>query len=324
MEKPLEFDRNRIRVKQCPCGKSNKNGKFCPFKGYSDRGKCFSCDRMFWPESDPGIFQPYTKRIQPRKRPSFMNFESVMSSCQDYRGNTLATWMVEILGEDDARKVFEMYYLGTSTKWNGSSVFWQIDVDGKVRGGKLMAYDDSGHRIKKPKALITWMHSHLNFKDYNLQQCFFGEHLLMLNPSMDVCIVESEKTAMICAAYVPNCIWLATGGKSGCNFSLKSVNHVLKGRDVYLEPDQGAYDLWLEKSKTIPARLIKVSDRMEHHFQGDKYFSGLDLADFLLTKPLSFYRDHPPIHKDWLSRDIFDWLWRGVRVNSELADDLPF
>ena len=41
-----EFDLNRSRVKLCPCGKRNRDGKFCPFKGSNNEGYCHSCSRL--------------------------------------------------------------------------------------------------------------------------------------------------------------------------------------------------------------------------------------------------------------------------------------
>ena len=43
----LELDKNRFRVKHCPCDKSNKDGKFVPFEEYENRGYCHSCGVWF-------------------------------------------------------------------------------------------------------------------------------------------------------------------------------------------------------------------------------------------------------------------------------------
>ena len=44
--------------------------------------------------------------------------------------------------------------------WNGSTVFWQIDVRGNVRAGKIMGYDaETGHWIKEPFKQVNWVHS---------------------------------------------------------------------------------------------------------------------------------------------------------------------
>lgn len=71
------------------------------------------------------------------------------------------------------------YKVGTSKYWDGATVFWQTDNQNKVRTGKIMLYNpETGKRIKEPYNHVTWVHSVLHKGDYNLKQCFFGEHLL--------------------------------------------------------------------------------------------------------------------------------------------------
>ncbi len=285
----LKFDRNRDKVKTCPCGKSNSDGKFSPFKGYVNRGKCFSCDRVFWPESDTPNRQTVSRLVNPCKPTTFLNFQTVRDSTQRYNENSLAQAITKLVGQPAAYEVFDKYYLGTSPKWKDSAVFWQIDASGQIRTGKIMAYDKLGHRVKQPRSRISWIHVELGLTDYNLQQCFYGEHLLSLDKSKPIAIVESEKTALICAIYFPSYIWLATGGKCGCNFSSEKVNHVLKCRNVTLFPDVGAYNLWLEKSTAIPSRRVRVSGYLEKIAVNHPEMQGDDLADYLLHYPTSAF-----------------------------------
>ena len=98
--------------------------------------------------------------------------------------------------------------------WNGATVFWQIDVSGNVRAGKIMGYDaKTGHRVKQPFNQVSWVHSVRKIPDFHMRQCLFGEHLLAYASSMarTVAIVESEKTALIAALFIPDLVWLATG-----------------------------------------------------------------------------------------------------------------
>lgn len=71
--------------------------------------------------------------------------------------------------------------------------------------------------------------------EWKLTQCLFGEHLLNDKDKVNanVALVESEKTAVICSLLLPECIWLATGGKSQFNDRLM----VPKGRKVTAFPD---------------------------------------------------------------------------------------
>ena len=81
--------------------------------------------------------------------------------------------------------------------------------------------------------MVTWVHSELKLPDFKLRQCFFGEHLLTdKTTTKTIAIVESEKTAIIAIHFIPDFIWLATGGMNGC-FNKETVD-VIKGREVVL------------------------------------------------------------------------------------------
>ena len=98
-----------------------------------------------------------------------------------------------------------------------------------------MCYNaETGHRVKEPQAFVSWAHSEMKLQDFHLKQCLFGEHLLKKSSS-PVMLVESEKTAVVMSHFIPDYIWLATGGKNGC-FNSEAMQ-VLKGREVTLIPD---------------------------------------------------------------------------------------
>ena len=44
------FEKRRQVVKHCPCGKSNKDGKFVPYIEYENKGYCHGCGETFLPE----------------------------------------------------------------------------------------------------------------------------------------------------------------------------------------------------------------------------------------------------------------------------------
>ena len=49
-EQSYILDKKRFRVKHCPCGKDNKDGKFVPYVGYENKGYCHSCGEIFLPK----------------------------------------------------------------------------------------------------------------------------------------------------------------------------------------------------------------------------------------------------------------------------------
>lgn len=183
-------------------------------------------------------------------------------------------------------RIMEDYAL-EATK-DGCIIYWQIDINGKVRTGKIMKYNqETGHRVKDAGG-INWVHSVLKKKkllpdNFNLVQCLFGEHLLKMFPEKPVALVESEKSALIASGVYPEYIWLATGGKS--QLSIDKLN-VLRGRTVIMFPDVDGFEYWSNKTKevgTIGCRVI-VSDLLEKNATDEDRTNKIDLADWLVKQ----------------------------------------
>ncbi len=228
--------------------------------------------------------RPWLHKESPPKLPSFIDRSLLEQSLRHYGINPLHRYLSKIFGKEETDRLFALYKVGTSKKWNGATVYWQIDHDGNVRTGKIMKYDaDTGNRIREPVSCVTWVHIELRKSDFVLRQCFFGEHLLSDSPDKPVGIVESEKTAVIATHFMPGFVWIATGGKNGC-FNKEAVV-ALKGRDVMLVPDLGATDCWKAKLHMLQTicRSVSVSDILEESATDEQRSLGLDLADFLLT-----------------------------------------
>ena len=225
------------------------------------------------------------RKSQPYLPPpiSFIDKELMERTLTNYGMNPLYIYLSGILGKDETSRIFQLYHIGTSKKWGGSTVYWQIDWQGNVRTGKIMLYDaETGHRTKEPRSYVSWVHTELNLPNYNLKQCLFGEHLLSEIPTKPVAIVESEKSALVATHYMPEFIWLATGGIHGCFNS--DVVSVLKGRSVMLCPDLGAREVWQTKMALLISVCSKVvlSDSLEQCATDAQRKNGLDIADFLL------------------------------------------
>ena len=201
----------------------------------------------------------------------------------NYSINPLFVFLTGIIGKEETERIFQLYKVGTSKKWNGATVYWQIDWQGRVRSGKVMLYNSSdGHRVKEPHSYVSWVHSELHLENFNMKQCLFGEHLLLQYPTKPVAIVESEKSALIAAHFMSDFIWLATGGIHSC-FKEESIK-VLKNRSVMLCPDLGAFEAWKAKMPILSAVCSKVviSEHLELAATEEQRKRGLDIADFLL------------------------------------------
>ena len=217
--------------------------------------------------------------------PSFIPDDLVQRSMATPHFNNLVMFLADTIGATHAEAVVSRYRTGSSKHWPNATVFWQTDIQGRTRTGKIMLYDrHTGHRIKQPYNHITWAHALLQLPAYNLQQCLFGEHLLAGN-SYPVAVVESEKTALIASLYYPQFIWLATGGLS--NLTLQTCRP-LKDRRVMLMPDLNAYTAWQQKAATLTKIITKlqVSDFLQRHAPTEHQPLGYDLADYLLKEDL--------------------------------------
>ena len=186
------------------------------------------------------------------------------------------------------QKIANEYQLG-ATK-NREIIYWQIDITGKIRTGKIMQYNPTtGKRIHNQSGAINWVHNKLKkqgavSQNFNLAQCFFGEHLLKKYPDKTVAIVEGEKTAIIASIALPDYIWLAAGALNG--LSLDKC-FVLNNRNIILFPDLGkAHTIWKQKADEISKFLhwnVKVSDLLPKIATDYAYSEGFDIADFILS-----------------------------------------
>lgn len=228
--------------------------------------------------------------VMQTKPPSFIPSSIMEASLKGYARNPLYAFIKGKYGKERANQAFTAYKIGTANMFGGSTVYWQIDADGNVHTGKIMAYDRAtGKRIKGNNNAVCFVHALHAIKDsipdFNLKQCFFGEHLLASSPYSKVCIVESEKTAVVASICLPGHIWIASGGKDGCFRS--DVATSLRGREVILFPDLGQYDYWHDKKMPLLLPVCKsahCSDILERMATPEERKQGLDIADFLLKE----------------------------------------
>ncbi len=274
----FKYSLNSKDVKKGKCPLCERNYKFTFYVNnetleiIGDRfGKCDrvnSCRYHLKPDKDLIVIsENYTP---PPPRPiSLIDYEAVKRSMN--KSNNLIEFLKSNFDNDKVNEVIEKYKIGSSRYWEGSTVFWQIDASKRVRGGKIMLYNkETGRRIKRlNRSFIYWVHSAMKLKNYNLKQCFFGEHLIN-ESNKPIAIVESEKTAIICDLVLGEYIWLATGSKQ--NLSFDKLN-ILNKKEVRLFPDNDAFNDWSKFN-------LPVSEILNN--QGD--IDGFDLADWILNK----------------------------------------
>ena len=199
--------------------------------------------------------------------------------------NHLISYLKTMIPSSAIDRIIADYRLASTP--DQAIIFLQIDQDNQCRTGKIMQYNPStGHRIKDPNkpGRINWLHSILKRRkqlppDWQLTQCLFGEHLLPQHQDKTVALVESEKTAIICAALMPQYLWLATGGKSGLTSERLSS---LKGRKIIVFPDIDAFKDWQQKIFTFPHLDIRISRLLEDNATPADRAAHIDLADWIL------------------------------------------
>jgi len=251
--------------------------------GYHYMPKQFSADNKNSITNDYQNKTPYVKSFQPLHKIDFIPELYVKKSLNPK--SNFVSFLYSKFKPEQVQKALLEYKLG-ATK-NKEVIFWQIDTLNRVRTGKIMQYNSvTGKRIKHQSTAIDWVHNKLKQSkllnyNFNLKQCFFGEHLLNTDKNKWIGIVESEKTAIIASIYFPNLIWLATGSLNNLTIERCSV---LTNRNVILYPDLGAFDIWCNKANVIQLKIkcdIKISNLLNEIATPSERQYGLDIGDYL-------------------------------------------
>lgn len=322
------------RKSLCPqCGKKrfvrvldNETGDFLPeHVGRCDRehGCGYEYKWSEWlKESGTGSTQYLEKRsfatVLQSKPVAYLPIQFLQQAARRYEQNNFYQFLISLFGERIAGRLCQEYLIGTSRHWRGAAIFPQIDKEGNLRQIKIMLHHpQTGKRIKegatvdqynkltgtydtvvteRPCSLIYGKYIDESTKNLNLQQVFFGQHLLAEYPDKEVCITESEKTAIIASVYLPQFVWIATGGASGCKWREYDTYKALRGRSVTFFPDHGIFNVksgktcyqeWCERveriREAIPGQMIRVSDLLEKRLS-DSERKDQDLADLLLIR----------------------------------------
>lgn len=274
------------------CNRMNKCGYHYPPKQFfldnpeSQNIKLYNSSNQFYNPPDIDIpinYIPYTY-VQ-KSISSESNFIDFLSS---------------YIQTDIIQEVINEYRLGATR--NREVIFWQIDYTGKVRTGKIMQYNPkSGKRIKHESGAINWIHKKLErqgklSQDFNLAQCFFGEHLIKKYPNKTIAIVEAEKTAIIASLLYPQLIWLAAGNINGLTLD---KCFVLNKKNVLLFPDLGiAYNIWKQKAEELTPLISwnnNISTLLEAIAAPLEKKEGYDIADYLLKQIIEIHEYSPKI-----------------------------
>ena len=232
------------------------------------------------------------------------------------------------LTERQMLRAARRYRLGCTRQ--GGVIFWQIDASDELYDGKVMYYREDCHRDKQrhPTWVSTLLSRRYQWTDADsltTRHCFFGLHLLCHTYLTDnteifgslrvrttqdqpsdishqtsfrvtnkpVCVVESEKSAVILSEHFPQNLWLATGGMGNVQ---PDKFHPLRGRRVILFPDTDTegktFKSWFDAAQLVMQQIfwedsppITVSPLLELHATPEQKAAKIDLVDFLFDPP---------------------------------------
>ena len=239
----------------------------------------------------------------PLEKINFVDKELLVKTLTRYDLNPLYLWLESLVGTEKAISlVADKFYVGTAK--DRGTIFWQVDQFMRIRTAQRLFYNDDGHRKKEimPKRLFTTAQGY--------KPCFFGEHqLLTCDHDTLIGLVESEKTAMLCSAYLPyvndqRVVWIASSGMNGLT---EEKMWVLRGMNVLLVPDFHFQSRMVWGVLPMRKAIDPVDGRLKPHPQGDLDEEYVSIAMKLqkLTCKVSFYDPWPD---DESKQDIGDKL----------------
>lgn len=210
--------------------------------------------------------------------------------------NPLIGWLRALPWQDgEERDMLEMwlrlYGVGTSDAeaTRGWTIWWQIDERNNVRTGKLMKYQADGHRDKASRYNFNFVHSMLlkagkwSAEQYDARPCMFGLHLLDCFPEAEVCIVESEKSAIIAQTLSTpgKKLFMATGSK-GSLTRVKIQPLIDRKRWIIVYPDVDGLEEWTERVKLIGYERMSVTKVVRQMYSPTLDSPKADIADILV------------------------------------------
>ena len=194
---------------------------------------------------------------------------------------------------------------------HGHTIFWQIDERGRLRTGKMMKYREDGHRDKEAKWNFDWIHATLSrhwdaerqemtdeppypfpqLYDPSRQEAqitFFGYHLLNHWKRKDidqtVCIVESEKTALLMAIAYGNHakqVWIACGGLE--MLTRERLQPIIdQRRRIIIYPDRDGIKNWQQKAEQLHYDRLAIDTRPVTEWWKPQDGEKADIADVVI------------------------------------------
>jgi hypothetical protein len=253
---PYKGQNTRYRCPKCRKGRQytrfvNSKGEYAPY----EYGKCNRIEKCGYFNYPNGITTNAPKFIHKPEVQEFIDWDNYSYDI-DTNSEFIKALIEFFKNEDSVLHTIKKYHVRT----DGDAMIYPF-IDGKNRITYVKKMHYSG--LNRSKGIYTPYKA----KTGRFKQCLFGEHLI--TSSKENCVVESEKTALICDLVYPKYTWLATGG-----LGMISKIDVLDNAIVF--PDKGkAFKNWSNK---IDSSRFTISTIIEN----TELPEGSDLADTLV------------------------------------------
>jgi len=167
--------------------------------------------------------------------------------------SNLFVWLSGEFGDEAAMMAMRRYRVGATKHTDGrghrAASLPYINTSGDCVDCKIFHIDPTTGSRKTAPALMswtdregkaqelrsTWALAELKKNDKPRKWCNFGDHLLQDNPTAAVCVVESEKTALVASIVYPSRLWIAVGSKNNLNPERCAP---YRGREIVIYPDR--------------------------------------------------------------------------------------
>ena len=238
------------------------------------------------------------------------------------------------------------------------TVFWEIDDRQQVRTAKMMKYKPDGHRDRDSYANFTWFHALLrkprikrdqwgnaiterktaddgtasevpvmvqpfrhifDEERQTVEHCLFGLHLIdTYGRQATVCIVESEKTALLMAIAYGNHalnVWMACGGEG--NLTRERLAPIInRRRRIILYPDRDGIEKWQQKAREIGYDLLTVDTTPVTKWWQESDGPKADIADVVI-RHINTHTHIRSIEEEPAVRELIE------KLDLEIVNDEP-
>lgn len=259
---------------------------------HPDRRRAATAPRLTSAQVRPAA--PPATSTTPRR---YIKPGEVEAAAANYRETALYVWLCREFDNAAVDKVFNAYRVGgaefRTDAGHRAVSFPYIGIDGRCVDCKIFHTDINTGSRKTAPPLYSWTDSNgvkksspftwllfqlmreakrqgkikrdATTQDYRAKWCNFGDHILRERPTDTVCIVESEKSALIASIVYPEKIWIAVGSME--NLTEERFTQY-RGRTVVVFPDRDGLEKWqgVVRHLAVAGYSMFIDTTTERHF----------------------------------------------------------